>query len=342
MKKLTAFLLPPVLLATLLVGCGGKEEPKPEVKNYTEYSDPILKFGVKYPEGWTETQQQGVTAAFYSGKNLYDAFTSFTPGGERGAKIVVGALPGGQPAMDANIKEFTGQFDAGVVKGPEDANLNGMAAKKLSYSFEAGDTKYTSERCYVMDGDVVSYIEVGVIGTWDNYKPIFDQVMASFKPGKMAAAPPTPAPGDTTGGAVRDSIVSDPPSAEMKPFSGPGYSISYPANFKAISAGNGKQFIGTRVDSYVMVDQIDPKGMTLEQAVDQLKKNYGGRAPSAVSVGGKKGYVFNYSGGKDVSSRAYFAMAGSKIIRVTMNWYRPQQDLYGPAFDKMMGSLSIK
>ncbi|KXK51750.1 MAG: hypothetical protein IPM61_02390 [Chlorobi bacterium] len=342
MKKLTAFLLPPVVLAALVAGCGGAEEPKPEVKNYTEYNDPILKFGVKYPEGWTQTAQQGVTAAFYSGKNLYDAFTTFNPENERGAKIVVGALPGGQTAMDANIKEFAGQFDAGVVKGPEDANLNGMAAKKLSYSFDAGNTKYTSERFYVMEGDVVSFIEAGVIGTWENYKPIFDQVFASFKPGKMEAAAPTPAPGDTTGGAVRDSIVTDPPSAEMKSFSGAGYSISYPANFKVVSAGNGKQFIGTRVDSYVMVDQIDPKGMTLEQSVDQLKKSYGGRAPSAANVGGQKGYVFNYSGGKDVASRAYFAMSGGKIIRVTMNWYRPQQDLYGPAFDKMMGSLSIR
>jgi len=346
MKRILSIILPAIALATVVGGCGGdKNESKPvTVTGYTDYSDPVLKFAVRYPQGWAASPQQGVLAAFYSSSQLYDGFTRFEPKGERGAKILVGAVLGGEQAMDSAIIELKDKtFEPGVVKGPEATTLNGMTAKKLSYSFPLDETTFTAERWYVVNGDVVSYIETAVIGNYADYAAVFDSARASFHPGMVAAAP---APTDTTT-AVRDSIVTDPPSATMKSYNGQGYGISYPENFEASSAGAGgakasTRFMGARVDSYVQIDVIDPQGVTLDKIVADNKPRYGGRTASATTVGGQKAFVFSYSGGKDVSSRAYFLLGKGNLYRITMNWYKPQENLYQPAFEKMLSSFSLK
>lgn len=346
MKPILSIILPALALTTVVVGCGDKNESKPvTVTGYTEYADPVLKFAVRHPQGWASSPQQGAFAAFYSSSQLYDGFTQFEPKGERGAKILVGAVLGGEQAMDSAIIELKDKtFEPGVVKGPEAATLNGLTAKKLSYTFPLDETTFTAERWYVVNGDVVSFIETAVIGNYADYAAVFDSARASFRPGMVAAAP---TPSDTTAGAVRDSIVVDPPSSTMKTHNGQGYGISYPDNFSATSAGAGgtkasNRFMGARVDSYVQIDVIDPQGLTLDKIVADNKPKYGGRSASPTTVGGQKAFVFSYTGGKDVSSRAYFVLGKGNLYRITMNWYKPQENLYQPAFEKMLSSFKLK
>ncbi len=349
MKRFVPILLPVAALSVAVVGCGDSNESKPvTVTGYTEYVDPLLGFAVRYPKEWAASPaQQGTSALFLSSSQVYDGFMRYTPNGETGAKIQIEAFMGGESALDSAISEFkNNRFeDPGIVKGPEDIQVNGAAAKKLSYTFPVEETNFTAERLYVVNGNVITVLETGVIGNFADYKTVFDSARASFRPGAVAAAPvPT---GDTTGGVVRDSIVVDPPAAETKSHSGQGYSVSYPANFNATSAGasgakSSMRFIGTRIDSYVQIDVLDPKGVELDKIVNETKKNYGGRAPGSATIGGQKGYVFNYSGARDVSSRAYFVMKGSNLYRITVNWFQPQTELYQPAFEKMISSISLK
>ncbi len=353
MKRSLSTSLPVLALAALMIGCGGKEENKPvTVSEYKEYSDPVLKFGVSYPADWAQGIQPGSRAVFYSSKEVADGFSTFQPNNQRGAKIDVGGMKGGTEAMNADIANLKGMFtDQSVLKAPEQTTLAGMPATKISYSFDVEDTKFTAERYYVIKDSVVTYLETAVIGNYDNYKPVFEKVMASFKPGAaQTAAPATAAPGDTSAAAPKDSALVEPPSANLKPYAGPHFSINYPDNFDP-STGGGRglvssvTFSGARNDSYFRVDEMDIKGskdLSLDKAVDQVKGSYGGKAPASATVGGQKAAMFNYSGGKDVSSRAYFVMANGKLFRITLNWFTPQQSLYLPAFEKSLATFSAK
>jgi hypothetical protein len=253
---------------------------------------------------------------------------------------------GGQNALTKSISDLREPFtDPKVFKDPEQVTLNGMPATKISYTFEVEDTRFTAERYYVVRDSVVTYLETAVIGDYNSYAAVFDTVRASFVPGSMVMrAMPT----DTTGGAApADTQLVEAPSPTMKGYSGSHFNIQYPSNFSPGTARAGgamasMTFSGARNDSYFQVDVIDPKGMTLDQIVEQNKRNYGGRAASAATVGGQKGFVFNYSGGEDVASRAYFVIANNKLYRITVNWYKPQQDLYLAAFEKSLGSFQAK
>jgi hypothetical protein len=352
MKRSLLTLLPAVAIAALVIGCGGKEDNTPvTVSSYNEYSDAVLKFGVKYPADWAQAIQAGSQAVFYSSREVADGFTKYAPAGQRGGKVEIGAMKGGADAMSKAIDEFKGQFtDQNIFKAPEQTTLGGLPATKLSYSFDVEDTKFTAERYYVVSDSVVTYMETAAIGSYDKYKAVFDSARASFHAGTLPTAARPAGTADTSKGAVRDSVVVDPPQTTLKPYAGSHFSISYPSNFDP-SSGGGKglvasvSFSGTRNDSYIRVDEFDTKGssnLTLDKAVDQIKGSYGGRAPSSATVGGQKAAVFNYSGGKDVSSRAYLVLAGGKLFRITLNWYTPQQDLYLPVFEKAVNSFSAK
>lgn len=347
MKRSLLALIPVLAFSALLGSCGEKEKSGPvAAKNFAQYDDEFLKFSVRYPSDWKPGISPGTQAVFYSNSAAADGFIRYDPKGQKGAKIDVGAMKGGQEQMNESIKQLKDPFtDPSVFKEAEQTTLNGMPATKISYSFDVDDTKFTAERYYVVKDSVVSYLETAVIGNYDDYKAIFDTARASFKPGQIAIVTPrTDSAGAVT--AAGDSDLVEPPAATMKSYSGPHFSIDYPSNFspgtsRAGGAMASMNFAGARNDSYFQVDVIDPKGIELDKIVDQNKKNYGGRAATATSVGGNKAYVFNY-GNKDVGSRAYFFTANNKLYRITVNWFKAQQDSYLPAFEKSVNSFKAK
>jgi hypothetical protein len=348
MKRSLLALIPVLAFTAVLAGCGDKKGPGPvAAKNFSEYTDEFLKFSIRYPSDWKSGVSAGSQAVFYSNPGVADGFIRYEPKGQKGAKIDIHAMKGGQEDLNKSITELKDPFtDQKVFKEPEQVTLNGMPATKISYSFDVDDTKFTAERFYVMKDSVVTYLETAVIGEYSDYAAIFDSARASFKPGVMAvaAAPRV----DSTGAVTRgDSDLVEPPAATMKSYSGQYFSIDYPSNFnpgtsRAGGALASMNFAGARNDSYFQVDVIDPKGADLASIVEQNKRNYGGKAASATKVGGANAFVFNY-GGKDVGSRAYFTIAGNgKLYRITVNWFRPQQDSYLPAFEKAVASFKAK
>lgn len=347
MKRSLVALIPVLALAITIVGCGNKKGSGPvTIKKFDTYDDPVLKFSVRYPTDWPKGIQPGSQAVFYSSEAITDGFTRYDARQQTGAKIDVRAMLGGQEAMDSSIAELKRPFtEQSVFQAPQQTTLNGMPATKLSYGFDVDETKFTAERYYIIKDGVVTYFETAVIGTYADYAAVFDTARASFKPGMVASRAAT---NDSSGAAVKDSDLVEPPAATMKPYSNAYFSIQYPSNFSPGSAHAGgaassTNFSGARNDSYFQVDVIEPKDdATLSAIVEGNKKNYGGRAAAAASVGGMKGYVFSYNGGRDVSSRAYFAGAGKRIYRITVNWYTPQKDLYLPAFEKAIATFQAK
>lgn len=338
MKKI--FLLSTVAFIAFFSACKKSEAPKPEaVSDYVEYNDAVLNFGTKYPKGWAQAIEQGKMAVFYSSPKIQSGFSEFDPQGERGAKIMVGAMKGGEAEMQNSIEGLKSVFtDPNVFKNEGQTTVNGMPATKISYSFEVEDTKVTAERFYVIKDSVVSFIETGVIGNFDDYKAIFDEANKAFKLGaeKVVVA----ASNDTASKKPVDLV--EPPSATFKDYAGASYSIQYPSNFGANAASKGGVTIsGARNDCSIIVDMLEAKGVTLDKIVEQNKKAYKSAA-SATKVGNQQGYVFQYNGGKNVSSRAYFTMKGDKLYRITLNYFTPQKDSYLPAFEKCVSSFAVK
>jgi hypothetical protein len=338
-----------VVVALGLGACDAKVDTKPAaVSTYTPYTDPVLKFAVSYPEGWVSSATAGSRAIFYSSNEIAEGFSTFEPKGHRGAKIEVNATPGDAALVSQKIDELKEVFtEPNAVSAPEQTTVNGMPATKVTYKTNVEEgADITAERYFIVDGGVVTYLETAVIGNYDEYKTIFDEVRKTFQPGRQASAPvdTTARPGDTaarTPAPPRDSIVTEAPSAEMKTFSGPGFTMSYPSNFDATSSGEGAIFSGVRNDSKVQVNVYPTKGVELAKIADASKKNYGGRAATATNVGGKSAYVFTFGKG-NASGRAYYTVAGDKLYVITTTWFTPQSDLYQPAYDKMLASFRAK
>ncbi len=350
MKRSLLALVPALAVALVVGGCNGKKEEGPvSVSSYAEYNDEILKFSVRYPSDWAKGLQPGSQAAFYSTQAIGEAFSNFEPKGQRGAKVHVVAMVGGAPEMQASVNELKGLFnDPSVLTGPEQVSMNGTSATKYRYEFEVEDTRFTAERYYVQGDGAVTYLETAVIGDYASYAAVFDTARASFRPASVAQRTPdtVTVPGGSSA-MPADTQLVDAPAADSKAYSGQHFSIQYPSNFSPTTSQAGgslssTSFAGARNDSYFQVDVINPKGAELAAIVEQNKRNYGGRAASPGSVGNQKGFVFSYNGGKDVTSRAYFAMANGKLYRITMNWYTPQQELYQAAFQKALASFQPK
>lgn len=325
------------LTAALLAGGCGKGDPQPPAKpaGYTSYDDPTFKFAVRYPSNWKPGFNTGV-AAFYSSAEIGDAFHNFTPGELTGAKIEVRAFQGGEAAMKGNSDTLMKSFEDGVVKGPEQVQLAGRPATKYTYAFQVGETDFKAERCYVMEGDVVTYFETAVFGKYDDYKAMFDTAMASFRPGMM-----TTVKRDSSGKMTGGDLV-DPPATEMKDFSNAHFSMKYPANFSNSSGGNGKlssvKFMAKRPDSYVQVDVDEAKG-ELNAIVDANKGRLGNASPA--SVGGQKAMVFSQADA-ETTGKFYFMVANGKLYRITVYMFTPQKASYLGPFEQMLASFKAK
>jgi hypothetical protein len=343
-----------IVLAVGLAACDAKVDVKPNaVSKYSTYTDPSTNFSVSYPDGWVSTTTTGKRAAFFSTSGVADAFSSFEPKGERGGKIEVVTQPGDAAFIDQNIAELKSFYtDADAVSAPQQTTVNGMPATLVTHGteLEADGGTFKAERYYVVDGGMVTYLETAVIGNYADYKPIFDEVRKNFQPGRAsgtaagATGDSAAVAGDTTSRApapVRDSIVTDPPSSEMKTYSGKTFTMSYPSNFDATSSGDGAIFSGSRADSKVQVNVYPTKGVALAKIVDASKKNYGGRAATAANVGGQSAYVFTLSSGS-ASGRAYYTVSGDRLYVITTTWFSDQAALYQPAYDKMVASFKAK
>jgi hypothetical protein len=43
-----------------------------------------------------------------------------------------------------------------------------------------------------------------------------------------------------------------------------------------------------------------------------------------------------------VRRRTYFAVKGNKLYKVTLQWFKPEQEIFLPTFEKCLGSISLK
>ena len=76
--------------------------------------------------------------------------------------------------------------------------------------------------------------------------------------------------------------------------------------------------------------------------VDQNKGRYKGATAGKSTVGGQPAITLTMSASKDVDRRVYFTVKNDRVVRITMDWFKPQRAEYLAAYDKVVSSIKFK
>lgn len=338
MKKLFTLLTSAFALILFVTNCS-KGPDAPAIEGYKTYTNSSTGLSLEYPANWQVTENQMRFVAFNdnSGKGR---FARYDTEGFPAAKIDINLSELDSTKTIDTVMHKTMKFtpDSYEIK---DITLNGLKAKKLVYTFELTTGVFYGETYIVqVDDKNANVIQFEAFdGTYDKYKEAYEKVLKSYKPGKM----PTKSTDTVT------QLEEQPlPSKNLVEKNGLGYSIRIPENFSAERGPSkgvleSKNYIGTRrADCNIIVDVIDAsKNKKLDKIVEDNRASYKNASPSKTSIGGKEAYQMNYSFGRDVLSRVYFVINGDKLYRITVNWFKGEQNDYLPIFEQSISTFKF-
>lgn len=339
MKRLSiSFFL--IGLFVFIYGCGEKKQIV-EVKELISYTDPSMGFSIKYPSNWEVQKYPGDRFLAFTSKTIIKRFRTFDVEGEQGAKIelLVVKLPAGQTIDSVMAKK---QFTPETYSKPTKVRIDGVDAFRQTYEFPLLDGKFQGEIYFAQkDSQVVTVISFEAFGeTFEYYKPAFEQIINSVT---LASMPKQQA--DT----IKKVVEAPPPSENLIPYSGDGFSIKISDNFDVRNPQVGGalksyQYIGERrLDCDIRIDIFDAsKQKNLDKIAQDNKAKHKNVEPKATTLGGVKAYLFEYSPVANVKSKVYYAIHKDKLYRVTVNWFAGEEQSYKPIFDKSIASFKFQ
>jgi hypothetical protein len=137
------------------------------------------------------------------------------------------------------------------------------------------------------------------------------------------------------------------PSEATTDYSTPFFSFQYPDNFNFESVPKGSNDLaislrGANQTCAIQFTVFGAKGLTLDKAFDQNKGKFAGGVQGQATVGGEPSKTITYMPAKDVERRFYFVVRNDKVIRITLDWVKPQRTEYLAAYDKVISSIKFK
>lgn len=339
MKKLEPFI---TLLIFIFIfnSCNGKKHIV-EIEGLDTYNDPSVNLSIKYPKNWEIQKYSGDRFLAFSSKTVNKRFRTFDPEGEPGAKIelLVVQLPEGQTIDSVISKKM---FTSETYSKPEKITIDGVEGVKETYQFPLADGLFQGEIYYAQkDPKIVTVISFEAFGgTFTQYKPWFEQIINSVK---LASLP------QISRDTIKKVIEAPPPSENLIPYSGDGFSIKIPDNFdvrnpKIPNAIKSYQYIGERrLDCDIRIDIFDAsKQNNLDKIVEDNKSKHKNINPVATTLSSEKAYLFEYAPVTNVKSKVFYTIHNNKLYRVTVNWFIGEEKLYKPIFDKVISSFKFQ
>ncbi|MDZ4745010.1 MAG: hypothetical protein SGJ05_03295 [bacterium] len=330
-------------LAVLAIyGCTPKGETNP-IESLKVYVDSTRRFEIKLPANWERERVPGVRVSAISTTGISRRFQDFGKG-DGGAKVDLQVVPlDSTMTMDTLIERVKLEFADGLSNryNRTQTTLGGKPATKLAVKFDQEDGEYESETYFAENDSVATVVQFAAFGkTYADYKNEFAEILSSVKLAQRPVVVVRKVDSAAPSGPV-------PPSTTLRTYSAPEFTIQIPENFegkKGSSSGlSSVSFFGSRLDCIIQVDVFDAsKQKDLDKIVAQNKGNYGGNKVTATKLGGEKSYYFSYNPNSKISSRAYFTVKGNRMYRVTVNWFKEEQNLYLPLFEKCLGTLQLK
>jgi len=336
MKTTTRFfgmLLLGLGVLSLLPGCGGKKAVTPvPVGEMQEYRDPMYGFHFHYPKGWTQAGEAGRPRVL----NTADADLRF--------RDPLGAYPDGvvfqveitkTAAPAADIKKAMDEMKSvGMIVGEQSpVTFGGKQAIKVGYTANySQNVKITGYHIFVdLDSAMVDAGAAGFGDLYAAHAAIFDAILSSFEFAKPVEK-------------GRDQTL---PSEVMTEYSTPFFTFQYPDNFNFESVAKGSNDLaislrGVNKSCAIQFTVFGAKGLTVDKVFDQNKSKFAGGVAGQATVGGEAARTITYLAAKDVERRFTFVVKNDKVIRITMDWMKPQRAEYLAAYDKVIGSLKFK
>lgn len=321
------------LVAFGLIGCSEKKMEAVPVGEMKEYKDPGLGWSINYPANWPVVNAEVGHARFYNATGVDSKFRVPNEPGTIGVEISVDVAKASDAAaqIQKNIAEMkSGGFQ---LEPEENITVNGMTATKVKYGANYGKNSIIHGHHVYVSKDSTVY-DLGFAGfgqMYGAYAQVFDAALNSFKPAK-----PKEKGADET-----------LPSESFSPFNGKTASFDYPDNFNSTNPARGSyeelaEFRGVRQDCSIRYDVSPAKGLTLEKVFEQKKGLIRGGSSGKATVGGQPAMSLNGAVTKDVQRKMYFVVRNDKIMRFTVDWYRPQSAQYTAAYDKVIASVKFK
>ena len=321
----------PVLV--LLGGCSGEKNIEPVAVGEMEvYKDPGIGFQISHPKGWVVNAEVG-RATFYNAPDVDKKFLDPIGIGALGVEISVTVTKTPDPA--GAIKKFRDdRTSEGFVLQPDQAiTVAGKPATKMGYSAAYDKHTVINGHHVFIPGDSALYDLgfAGFKGYYTAYSAVFEAVLNSFQLPKPVVK-------------GRDETL---PSTTFTEYDAKMFTFLYPDNFNFTNPPKGKDEIvvglrGVRQDCNILFNVFGAQGLTLQKVVDQNKGKYKGATLGKATVGGQPATTLSLSATKDVARRVYFVVKNDRVIRITMDWYKPQQTDYLEAYEKLISSIKFK
>jgi hypothetical protein len=317
----------------LLAGCGGGQKVEPvAVGEMEQYRDPGIGFSIDHPRGWISAAEVG-RVRFYNAPDVDKKFLEPTGAYPIGVTITVDVTAASDPAAGVQGRRKDLEQGGRQLGQEEPVTVGGVKGIKVPYKENYGSGNLITGYHILLTTDSAWY-DIGAAGfgpMFDAYAAVFQASLASFtfpKPKEKGA----------------DETL---PSTTFSPFTAGTIALQYPDNFNPVTPPKGKfeqviELRGVRLDCSIRLDVFGAKGLTVEKVFDQNKATYKGRTPQKATVGGESALMVNYPTRADVDSRVYFVVKNDKVLRITMNWYKPQSAQYLAAYDKVVGSITLK
>ncbi len=334
-----AYALGGVALLCLLNACQPLPKPAP-IEGFERYTDEVTGFSVLYPRNWYVRSLAGESFLVLSSEAALERFLRWDAEGPTAAKIEVTVVPLEGRGIDSLLQER--KIFADEVYAPvQTVSIGGVEGRKLHYRFPLRDGDAEGE-LYIAsaDGQLATVVEVAAFGgTFPAYRTLVDTVIVSLTLARQ------PQPKQPTASAPAQPA---PPSQTLRNYMGNGFSIQVPENFRAERASVptslfSVRFVGDRNDCIIQVDVFDAsQQQDLRKIVEENRPRY--RAAEAVSVriSGSEAYYLDYAPAAQVQGRAYFLLANKRLYRIIITWYKPEEAVYRPVFERVVQSFRLQ
>jgi len=327
-----------ILLAFFVIGCEKKIEPV-AVGELNSYRDPAFGFKILYPKDWKQLGTAG-KAVFARSQEVINKFLDPTSG-EPGAQVSVEVIPYAGKKLDEVVQQDKNDMKQANYNLDEEGTtggaiqLAGKQAETISYSLKVTTKSSIFGNSIYVGGDTAIY-KLDFEGYGDQYAAhtaVFDTMKKSFEVPVIELKKP-------------EYWV---PSANLETYPGGAFfTMQYPDNLEIAQVPKGSNDFAMemrapdRRDCSIHIDVFGAKGLTVEKVWDQNKGRYKAKGTGSSTIDGVKALWVDYSVMKDVNSRAYFVVKNDKVIRITVNYFAPQKDVYFTPFEKCVNSIKLK
>jgi len=305
-----------------------------KVGEMVEYRDPAYGFSIKYPKEWLSMGESG-RAMFVLSEEVVNNFLDPVNGKRTGAQVSVQAYKQEDgKTVDVILADGLMELQqTATMKGEETITVDGKEAKKYNYEIPVTNKlSIYGYQIYLPIDTMLFSINFRAFGDYlEATQDVFNAMQSSFVPPAILAK---------TDNRPR-------PSDQFDKYDTPFFSVEYPSNFNFTSPAKGKndfvvQLGGERLDCTIRFDVFGAQDLTIEKVFEQNKGKYKTTSANESMVDGLKAPFVNYAPAKDISSRAYFMVKNNKVIRVTLNWFAPETELYLKPFEKVVSSMKLK